>query len=189
MKIYISKLVIAILLTIYSLFQFATNDVSASCIMSSLPYQKENADIIVLGKVGNISSVYTTIQVERYYKGQGGPSQINVTGRESTDASVVTSIDFQFEQGKKYLLFLKNDSSGVLRTNDCMGNKEINDSLNSEDIAVLGPGNPPTSSERFNTPPKQEGIFANNTMQYIILGIGGIAILGTLFFVYKKSKP
>lgn len=190
MKINIYKLVILFGLTIYSLYQFATNDAfAAQCIgIIPLDYQIERADVVVMGRAENVDSSYTTIVVERYYKGHGGPSKIRVTGRESPGANWITSSDFGFEQGKKYLLFLKNHYSGVLRTTLCTGNKIIDGSLNSEDIAVLGSGYSPTSSENLKISSKLEWLVNNSWMPYASVGLGGTAVLGALFFVLKKSK-
>jgi len=131
---------------LFSVFLFSSKEVLASCAMpSTLSEYKEKADIVLLGKVTGSRGSYHNVSVLRYFKGHDGPSQVKVTGRVSEEPSVYTSVDFNLEEGKKYLLFLKT-SEGFLKTSDCVGNREAGEALSEEEVKVLGTGVSPSGN-------------------------------------------
>jgi hypothetical protein len=114
----------------------------ASCIEPlTLTEYKNQADFVVIGTASGQISNYHNFSVERYYKGTG-PATIKVTGRAS-DTAAATSVDFDIEFGKKYLLFLEGPISGVLKTNSCSGSREIAGFLGTEEANALGVGTTP----------------------------------------------
>lgn len=175
---YFRSLLFTSILIIFSLLPFSPRIAFASCALPvSLAEYKEQADIVVLGKVTNVSNSFATVTVERYFKGRGGRSEIQTTGKESDSA--ISSVDFSFEKDKKYLLFLKT-SQDILKTNACMGNKEVRDTLTSEDISVLGSGYSPnvTTEAKNNFPIKTIAVTL----------VVGLTILGVVIFSFKKRK-
>lgn len=117
----------------------------ASCIGPlSISEYKDMADVVALGTVKNSFLNYYIFSIEKYYKGIG-PKEIKVTGKESKDT--VTSIDYSLERNKTYLLFLNGSTTQVLKTNQCMGSREIKGKLSAEEASPLGDGFPPGQSE------------------------------------------
>lgn len=184
---YIKRL-FTLITIVFSFLVFSPQTALASCAPPvSLAEYKEQADIVVLGRATNVSDDMTAVSVERYFKGHGGPSQIQVTGKESDGA--ITSVDFSFEEGKRYLLFLKTSGSSVLKTNDCMGNKEVTEELSAEDRAVLGSGYSPNGSthDLSNSETKEE-IERTLEMNTLIPIVGGAFILGVVVFALSNRK-
>lgn len=142
------KVHLALLIYIVAELALAT-PVLASCAAFSLAQHKDRADIIALGTIQNNSSTYASLDVEKYFKGEG-PELLRVTGQASKE--VVTSNDFSFQKGKRYLLFLKNDPDGIFRTNLCMGTREITNNLTDKETLVLGNGYAPTTQGASETP-------------------------------------
>lgn len=179
-----------ILITVASsLFVFSPQIVFASCAPpSTLTEYKEQADIVVLGKVTKVSNDSSTVSVERYFKGHGGPSQIQVTGKE--DAQAITSVDFSFEEGKRYLLFLQKPSgNSVLKTNSCVGNREVANDLSTEDLSVLGSGYSPNGTTQDLSDSETNEVTEKTANTNLLLpAIGGIAFLGLAIFALNKRK-
>ncbi|KXK08042.1 MAG: hypothetical protein UZ21_OP11001000851 [Microgenomates bacterium OLB22] len=182
----LKNVLLAFLIVILSLLSFSPSHVLASCAPAvSLAEYKDQADIVVLGQVTSISDTSAIVNVELYFKGHGGPSQIEVTGQESKGA--VTSVDFTFEENRKYLLFLKMDS-GNLKTNACMGNKEVSDALTSEDLAVLGTGYSPSgNTQDLSSSEGSERQPSNPNINFMLV-TGGLLILGVVAVSWKKLQ-
>ncbi len=180
------NVLLILLIVIPSLFSFSPRTAFASCAPpTSLAEYKEQADIVVLGRVASISDTSAIVNMELYFKGHGGPSQIQVSGQESQGA--VTSVDFSFEEDKKYLLFLKMDS-GNLKTNACMGNKEVSDALTSEDLAVLGTGYSPSgNTQDLSSSEGSERQPSNPNINFMLV-TGGLLILGVVAVSWKKLQ-
>lgn len=183
------KRVLALITIVFSLPLFTPQIALASCAPAvSLVEYKEQADIVVLGQATTVSDTSAIVTVERYFKGHGGPSQIQVTGKESDGA--VTTVDFSFEEGKRYLLFLqKLSGSSVLKTNACMGNKEITDDLSAEDRAMLGSGHSPNgSTQEISTTETNKETKASVNMNVLLPIVGGAFGLGLVVFTLNKHK-
>ncbi len=114
----------------------------ASCAALPLSTLKAHADVIVLGQVTQTTGQDARVVVQTYSNGRG-PHELNVTGRVSPDPGVNTSVDFIFKPGQRYPLFLTGSPPGLLRTNECAGNREGAIALTPEELAVLGRGAPP----------------------------------------------
>ncbi len=175
------------IIALFSLLSFTPHVAFASCAPAvSLAEYKEQADIVVLGRVTSIADTPAIFNVERYFKGHGGPSQIEVSGQEAP--GTVTSVDFAFEEDKKYLLFLKMDS-GNLKTNACMGNKEVTGNLSEEDRAVLGSGYSPNGyTQDLSSSQTSETVEKSVNTNMLLPIIGGALGLGLVAFVLKKRK-
>jgi hypothetical protein len=128
-------------------FTFTTNTAYASC---AGPFTTQDyigmADVVVIGTAESRSGSYINFHVDRYYKGSG-EEKIKVTGQESPGS--LTSVDFDFETGKDYLLFLRNTDGGNFKTTQCAGNQIL---ASSQSIpAELGSGSAPdTNSSNEN---------------------------------------
>lgn len=124
----------------------------ASCAAPEpLPTLQAGADVIVLGQVTQTTGQDARFVVDTYRKGRG-PRELNITGRYSSDPRESTSVDFIFKPGQRYLLFLTGSPPGLLRTNDCAGNREGVTALTPEEVAVLGQGVPPDPAIANPTP-------------------------------------
>jgi hypothetical protein len=182
----LKNVLLTFLIVILSLLSFSPSSVLASCApAASLAEYEEQADIVVLGKVTSVSDTTAVINVERYFKGHGGPSQIEVSGQESP--GTITSVDFAFEKDKKYLLFLKMES-GNLKTNTCMGNKEVSDALTSEDLAVLGTGYSPSgNTQDLSSSEGSERQSSDSNINFMLV-TGGLLVLGAVAISWKKLQ-
>src|SRR3954451_14448181 len=123
----------------------------ASCALVPLSESKADADVIVLGQVATTSGRDARVVVQTYHKGRG-PHELSVTGHYSDDPAMQTSVDFTFKEGQWYLLFLTGSPPGLLRTNECAGNRESASTLTREESAVPAPGPPPAPSIPAPTP-------------------------------------
>lgn len=133
---------IIILLIFMILPQVSNQTVFASCIGPlNLSDYKNMADAVVFGEVISTENGTATIKVEKYYKGEVRSPEIQVIGRQSEEA--VTSVDFEFEEGKRYLLFLESETPDLFKTNSCMGNREAEESSSLEQLKDLGQGHTP----------------------------------------------
>lgn len=183
------KRVLVLITIVFSLPLFTPQIALASCAPPvSLAGYKEQAAMVVLGRVEKVNDKAATVVVERYFKGHGGPSQIQVTGKESDGA--ITSVDFSFEEGKRYLLFLqKLSGSSVLKTNACMGNKEITDDLSAEDRAMLGSGYSPNgSTQELSKIEIDKDTAESINMNVLLLIVGGAFGLGLVVFTLNKHR-
>lgn len=183
------KRVLALITIVFSSSLFIPQIALASCAPPvSLAEYKEQAAIVVLGRVEKVNDKAAIVVVERYFKGHGGLSQIQVTGKESDGA--VTSVDFSIEEGKRYLLFLqKLSGSSTLKTNACMGNKEITDDLSAEDRAMLGKGYSPNGSTQELSKTESDKQTAESVNMNVLLPIvGGAFGLGVVVFALNKHK-
>lgn len=148
------RTIIVLLLFVFS-FTFP-RPIYASCIGPlSVNEYKEDADVVVIGTVNGLQNGTANFLVEKYFKGSG-EKEIKVSGSESSVKGVVTSVDYTFSDGERYLLFLNQTDSDVLKTNLCMGNRIIENELSSEEIDALGTGIspellPPLVSQDKNT--------------------------------------
>lgn len=69
----IRNLLFAFIVALFSFLSFTPHVTFASCAPPvSLVEYKAQADIVVLGRVTNISDSSATVAVERYFKGHGG---------------------------------------------------------------------------------------------------------------------
>ncbi len=182
----IRNLLFTFIIALFSFLSFTPHVALASCAPAiSFSEYKQQADIIVLGRVSSVSDTSAIVNVERYFKGHDGPSQIQVSGQESPGA--VISVDFSFEEDKKYLLFLKMDS-GNLKTNACMGNKEVPDALTSEDLAVLGTGySPSANTQNLSSSEGSERKSSNPNINFMLV-TGGLLVLGVVAVSWKKLQ-
>ncbi len=114
----------------------------------SLEEYRDRADLVVLGTVQGAAGRHVNVAVERYFKGQG-PQLIRVTGRQSDDPRAVTSVDFEFQDGSRYLLFLRKSATQELRTDACAGNRPVGSQLTAEEAGVLGDGSAPRPTAAF----------------------------------------
>lgn len=139
------------------LFLFSgANQAYASCAGPfTLEEYRDMADLVVLGKAADADDP-ARVNVEKYFKGSG-PREIKVSGRAGPapglwggagdGRSITSSIDFSFEEGKRYLLFLQNESGGIYKTNQCKGNRIVENDLSSEEQGVLGSGQEPLGED------------------------------------------
>lgn len=181
---HLKNLLLTFLIVALSLFSFSPSSVLASCAPPvSLAEYQEQADIVVLGRITSVLNTSAIVNVELYFKGHGGPLQIEVSGKESDSA--VTSVDFAFEEDKKYLLFLKM-SSGNLKTNACMGNKEVQDTLSEEDLALLGTGDSPNGTVQDLSSSKTNEEAGSSPNRSVIAVVGALLIVGVVAVSWKK---
>ncbi|HRN96344.1 MAG TPA: hypothetical protein PLD54_02780 [Candidatus Levybacteria bacterium] len=182
----IRNLLFTFIIALFLVFSFVPHTALASCAPAVSPSEyKEQADIVVLGRVKSISDTSAIINVERYFKGHGGPSQIEVSGQESQ--GTITSVDFTFEEDKKYLLFLKMDS-GNLKTNACMGNEEVQGALSEEDLAILGTGYSPSgNTQDLSSSEGSERQSSNSNINFMLV-TGGLLVLGVVAVSWKKLQ-
>ena len=147
------------------------------------------ADVVVSGTVrGEEYLGYFNLHVDRYYKGTG-PEKIGVSGRQF-DNGGITSVDYDLKPDQRYLLFLKKVNSNYYKTNDCSGNKIIEEGkivLTSEEAAVLGIGTPAHLTQR-------NAILASENLGWLvaIIGFGYVLpimlVLSGAFLVYMLFK-
>jgi len=125
------------------------------------------ADTVAVGTVtGDFFGNYSKFEVDYYYKGTG-PGTIAVRGRE-LDSSI-TSVDYELENGKTYLLFLRKVDDISYKTNACAGNRRADTAnsalFTSEEALVLGSGTPPDSS-------KDNALISENNWGWLIAIVG-----------------
>ena len=141
------------------LYLFQPQVVHASCAnpLTLTEYRKQ-ADIVVAGTATIVVDNDAFISVDQYYKGHG-PDTIRVTGKVSDTGQ--SSIEYRFEEGQKYLLFMQFGDTDQLHTTMCMGNKLLAaGDLSAEDKAALGRSKlslTPTGSIAFHSEYKMSG--------------------------------
>lgn len=179
------KLTIILILLSLLISLVIPSSATASCVALSLAEQKEFADIIVLGRVDNVRKESADVLVEKYFKGHGGPQQLQVTGQEFP--GTITSVDFPLKAGKTYLLYLKASSDNIHTTDQCMGSREVTQDLTDEEVAVLGVGESPNGitnspvNEVTSSPEKS----ATKTNTLIVL-VGLLALLGIPILLKRR---
>ncbi|MBI2011232.1 hypothetical protein HYS91_00540 [Candidatus Daviesbacteria bacterium] len=156
------KKLVTILLISFFLTFFAPTAFASCAGPFSLNEYKNMADVVVVGKVTSINNSFANFEVEKYLKSQG-EKEIKITGQESKEA--ITSVDFTFEEDKKYLLFLKQSTEGILKTNSCMGNRELN---NEEEVKSLGEG--------------------SRTNLILVAALGGLGLGLFVLYLLKRKK-
>ncbi|MDX1535362.1 MAG: hypothetical protein R3346_01190 [Candidatus Spechtbacterales bacterium] len=179
---YMKAYFVSILVTIF-LFGSLALPTSASCAESTLEEQYSRADLVVRGTAissGNniFKGEYYEFSVDKYFKGDG-PAIIKVTGKQDKNAE--TSIDFNIEEGARYLLFLNGNTEEELKTNSCSGSKEVHEPLSNKELFVLGTGKAPQYEK------KAPGILSNfalATITLVVLSGTGVGI----FFLKKELK-
>lgn len=182
-----AAVLLTFLITFFSILSFIPHSALASCVPPvSIANYVEQADIVVLGRVTRVLDTSAIVTVERYFKSQGGPLQIEVTGQESS--GFVTSVDFTFEEDKKYLLFLQNQSSNILKTNACMGNREVQDALSAEDLAELGTGESPTGNNQELSAFETDEAVRSISNRNVIAVVGVLLLFGAVAVSWKKWK-
>ncbi len=172
----------------------------ASCALVPLSELKAGADVIVRGQVATTSGRDARVVVQTYHKGRG-PHELSVTGRNSDDPGMQTSVDFTFKEGQSYLLFLTGSPPGLLRTNECAGNREGATALTPEELAVLGPGAPPDLAIPDPTPipadgvgnsvqgaPVNDGRSSSTEGTAAFLLLPGILLGGCLLFIVMRRR-
>lgn len=131
--------VAGILLALVALLLADVDRAYADCVALSNAEYRESADLIVLGTVENVEarpeSSRVEVSVERVFKGESGETVYVMTDSGSLRA---TSVDVQFEEGARYLLYLREDG-GEFTTSTCDGTREVNGDL-AQIPAGLGEG-------------------------------------------------
>lgn len=173
---------------LFSIFLFSSKEVFASCAGPfTLSEYKKMADIVLLGKVTGSENNYHRVAVLKYFKGHDVPAQIRVTGKQSSEPGAITSVDFDLEDGKKYLLFLRI-SRDVFKTSDCVGNREVRDALSEEELKVFGTGNFPSGSTQDLNQQDLNGKANKNIQNNTFLGFSIGAGLLVLLLLLKRFK-
>lgn len=175
------KKILPISLVAVVLFGFSVQNSMASCAVSSLQEHYDRADLVVRGTAIELNDPWIgeehySFSVDTFFKGEG-PSRLKITGDQSSKG--MTSVDFKIEEGKRYLLFLKGDADGLLRTDACSGNKEMQGPLSDEEIKVLGKGIGAEYAKPANS------LFTN----YIFVAIVSVVLggIGIAFLFLKKE--
>lgn len=169
------KFCLAVILAVLTL-TFQTASTFASCAPpASVSENTARADLVVTGKVTNLTDNYALLEVQTYYKGQG-PDLLKVSGRISPTS--VSSVDFEFAQGSRYLLFLKGNSSDTLLTNSCDGSRVLTSGLSQEEQSSLGSGATPSAK------PVAQG--TNIYLTYYALASG--LLVGLLLYLLHVRK-
>ncbi|HYE22101.1 MAG TPA: hypothetical protein VD998_00755 [Verrucomicrobiae bacterium] len=165
--------------------------VSASCAGPfDIQDYRNMADTVAAGTIDGIFfDSYLKFQVERYYKGTG-PETIAVRGRE-LGPDIFSSVDYELENGKTYLLFLKKIDGVSYRTNACAGNRKADTSntalFTREEALILGVGTAPDLS-------KDNALIAKNKWGWLIAIVGygyvlpALLVLALAFSIYVFQK-
>ncbi len=180
------------LLLVLSIFVFlglffsSVAPVSAMCVeRGSFKEYRKQADIVLSGTATIVVGKDGFVSVDEYFKGRG-PQTVRVTGRTSENGE--SSEDFQLEEGKKYLLFLKIAGSDQLRTTNCMGNKLLDASgLSEADKDAIGRSKismTPTPSEAFHNSYKMTPL----SLSVMFFSGGAIFLLLLLSILNDKKR-
>ena len=169
------KLCLALIFAALTL-TFQTTQADASCAPpASISENTTRADLVVTGTITKLTDKYALLEVERYYKGQGSDS-LKVSGRMSPTS--ISSVDFEFTEGARYLLFLKGKSTEILRANACDGSRLLTSQLSEEEQRSLGAGATPSAKtkpeSKFSYPP------------YYALAAG--TLVGLLLYLLRVRK-
>ena len=132
---------LALIVSFFPLF-----GLSCDCLAPESPKEAfEQADKVIVGKV--IDATTNWMSGGRKYS-----FEIKKSWKSSTDKFLIVNsgwdeeCGFDFELGKEYLVYTYKKFS--LKTDRCAGNKLLSEA--DEDLAFLGPGNPPTPSKMVN---------------------------------------
>ena len=169
----------------------------ASCAAEPLSTVQARADVIVLGQVTQTTEQDARFVVHAYIKGRG-PHELNVTGRNSPDPRMHTSVDFIVEPGQRYLLFLTGSPLGLLRTDACAGNREGATALTPEELTVLGQGVPPdpaiadptrmpATEQPRPAPALNDGRSSFNGQAAAFLLLIGMMLVGFVVFIVMRK--
>ena len=101
--------------------------------------QVVTSSVETAGEESQAEILVLKFQVENWWKGKGTKEVVLVTDRtKSADGSeTISSCDFQFEIGKRYLVYAFSDEK-QLKTNVCTRTKEIGKA--GKDLKILGKG-------------------------------------------------
>ncbi len=121
------KIIAPVIVVISLLFNLMSPRlVSASCIQQTPQEQLDNAEVIVQAVVTDITtksrSTTVTAEVKKTIKGQ---AENTITFSTEYGSGLVTSVDFNFEEGAVYDIYLYRDQTGKLTTNSCTGTKLV----------------------------------------------------------------
>ncbi len=158
----------------------------ASCIEQPVTEQKEQSDIIVLGRAQKIDrkGLDAIITVEKYFKGHGGPLTILVTGQDAQGA--FTSVDFIFEEGITYLLFMDTTGGDIFKTNVCSGSREVTEGLTQQELQTLGNGETVISS--FSATQITDETNKRSWIVLTVLGVGLVLSAPIILSLTHKKR-
>lgn len=156
----------------------------AMCVdRGSLKEYRQAADIVVVGTASIVVDNDGFISVDEYIKGHG-PDTVRVTGRAAKDS--ISSIDFQLQEGKKYLLFLNFAGSDQLRTDACAGNKELGtEGLSAADRSALGKSK---ITQVVREKLKTGNHYVITTQAMVLMVTSGSIIFGLLLMSILKER-
>jgi hypothetical protein len=114
-------------------------------------------------------------------------------GVEQAQTVVRTAMDsaacgFDFEVGKRYLVYTYNDDAGNANTGLCDRTKLL--TVSGEDIAKLGPGKPPVAKPAVQAPVQPTAVAGEQAsfIPYVIPILAVAVILMVLFLVIFRRK-
>ena len=106
--------------------------VFSSCAPSSPSINNEEADVVVLGKVREISDESFDFSVEKYFKGDG-PFTLQISS-----SKYISTVDFRPSvRGGRYLLYLRKMQPSELIIPGCSGSRAVSGGLTIEETVVF----------------------------------------------------
>ena len=190
---HISKMKKTLLILALALALIYPKNASASCAEPlTIAEYKAQADVVLVG-VATSGGLFSEISVEDVYKGNVS-LKISVSGAEGPEGAV-TSVDFSFVEGSRYLLFLNESEDGIYRTNICNGNKAIGDEgLLDEDLVALQAGSSVPSLDNEQKDIVADEVVDTQTLQSTDSGsslfiIVGLLLMGLLvYWVFSRKN-
>ena len=157
-----------------SLLAFAGEKAVAACAAAHPEVYLDEAEVVAVGTVEQVAvrsrSSLVELRLERVFKGKPEKSVVVETKSGSVK---ITSVDVQFEEGTRYLLYLQ-EQGNVFTTSLCAGTQSLNGGLPPEVAATLGEG---TAPDATSEPLPETGGYM---LPAIALALVGLAAAGGL---------